>query len=166
MRQFALRHSCSEGCLVYFAVAPLVCTTIRGKGGAGEAAFLANITVNLQSYVDTKRLCQGAQEGVMLPAHITRSPSQLQAQKQMVHHTLNVRLCFIPPPPPQSIMLRWQPPPLNGQNGEITGYKIRYRKGSRRSEASETTGGTQLFKLISGNGHWVSSQLNHNSQCF
>lgn len=48
-------------------------------------------------------------------------------------------------------MLRWQPPPLNGQNGEITGYKIRYRKGSRRSEAAETTGGTQLNKLIDGN---------------
>uniref|UniRef100_A0A4W6F121 Contactin-3 n=1 Tax=Lates calcarifer TaxID=8187 RepID=A0A4W6F121_LATCA len=50
----------------------------------------------------------------------------------------------------QSIMLRWQPPPLNAQNGEITGYKIRYRKGSRRSEAAETTGGTQLNKLIDG----------------
>lgn len=54
--------------------------------------------------------------------------------------------------PPQSILLRWQPPPLNSQNGEITGYKIRYRKGSRRSEAAETTGGTQLNKLIDGNG--------------
>lgn len=54
--------------------------------------------------------------------------------------------------PPQSIMLRWQPPPLSGQNGEITGYKIRYRKGSRRSEVSDTTAGTQLFKLISGKG--------------
>ncbi|XP_058484510.1 neogenin 1a isoform X3 [Solea solea] len=50
----------------------------------------------------------------------------------------------------KSIMLRWQPPPLNGQNGEITGYKIRYRKGPRRSEAAETTGGTQLNKLIDG----------------
>ncbi|XP_039650844.1 neogenin 1a isoform X5 [Perca fluviatilis] len=50
----------------------------------------------------------------------------------------------------KGIMLRWQPPPLNGQNGEITGYKIRYRKGSRRSEAAETTGGTQLYKLIEG----------------
>uniref|UniRef100_A0A672JL07 Contactin-3 n=1 Tax=Salarias fasciatus TaxID=181472 RepID=A0A672JL07_SALFA len=48
------------------------------------------------------------------------------------------------------IMLRWQPPPLSGQNGEITGYKIRYRKGPRRSETAETTGGTQLFKLIDG----------------
>ncbi|KAM6950489.1 neogenin 1a isoform 5-T5 [Lycodopsis pacificus] len=67
-------------------------------------------------------------------------------------------LSDVPSAPPQnltaevqnskSIMLRWQPPPLNGQNGEITGYKIRYRKGSRRSEAAETTGGTQLFKLI------------------
>ncbi|KAM3625876.1 uncharacterized protein V6R79_019048 [Siganus canaliculatus] len=69
-------------------------------------------------------------------------------------------LSDVPSAPPQnltlevqnskSIMLRWQPPPLSGQNGEITGYKIRYRKGSRRSEASETTGGTQLFKLIAG----------------
>ncbi|XP_070816279.1 neogenin 1a isoform X13 [Chaetodon trifascialis] len=69
-------------------------------------------------------------------------------------------LSDVPSAPPQnltlevqnskSIMLRWQPPPLSGQNGEITGYKIRYRKGSRRSEAAETTGGTQLFKLIDG----------------
>ncbi|XP_049453551.1 neogenin 1a isoform X9 [Epinephelus fuscoguttatus] len=67
-------------------------------------------------------------------------------------------LSDVPSAPPQnltlevqnskSIMLRWQPPPLGGQNGEITGYKIRYRKGSRRSEAAETTGGTQLYKLI------------------
>uniref|UniRef100_UPI0037E9232F neogenin 1a n=1 Tax=Semicossyphus pulcher TaxID=241346 RepID=UPI0037E9232F len=67
-------------------------------------------------------------------------------------------LSDVPSSPPQnltlevqnskSIMLRWQPPPLSGQNGEITGYKIRYRKGSRRSEAAEITGGTQLFKLI------------------
>uniref|UniRef100_A0A8C3GBR0 Neogenin 1a n=1 Tax=Cyclopterus lumpus TaxID=8103 RepID=A0A8C3GBR0_CYCLU len=69
-------------------------------------------------------------------------------------------LSDVPSAPPQNltlevqnskgIMLRWQPPPLNGQNGEITGYKIRYRKGSRRSEAAETTGGTQLVKLIDG----------------
>ncbi|XP_062254346.1 neogenin 1a isoform X1 [Platichthys flesus] len=69
-------------------------------------------------------------------------------------------LSDVPSAPPQnltlevqnskSIMLRWQPPPLSGQNGEITGYKIRYRKGSRRSEAAETTGGTQLSKLIDG----------------
>uniref|UniRef100_A0A4W6F0C7 Neogenin 1b n=1 Tax=Lates calcarifer TaxID=8187 RepID=A0A4W6F0C7_LATCA len=62
-------------------------------------------------------------------------------------------LSDVPSAPPQnltlevqnskSIMLRWQPPPLNAQNGEITGYKIRYRKGSRRSEAAETTGGLE-----------------------
>ncbi|XP_008335275.1 neogenin 1a isoform X3 [Cynoglossus semilaevis] len=50
----------------------------------------------------------------------------------------------------KSIMLRWQPPPPNAQNGEITGYKIRYRKGSRRSEAADTTGGRELSKLIDG----------------
>ncbi|XP_076012449.1 neogenin 1a isoform X2 [Genypterus blacodes] len=68
-------------------------------------------------------------------------------------------LSDIPSAPPQnltlevqnskSIMVRWQPPPLGAQNGDITGYKIRYRKGTRRSEA-ETTGGTQLYKLIDG----------------
>uniref|UniRef100_A0AAQ4R1G3 Neogenin 1b n=1 Tax=Gasterosteus aculeatus aculeatus TaxID=481459 RepID=A0AAQ4R1G3_GASAC len=69
-------------------------------------------------------------------------------------------LSDVPSAPPQnltvevqnskSIMLRWQPPPLSGQNGEITSYKIRYRKGYRRSEAAETTAGTQLVKLIDG----------------
>uniref|UniRef100_A0A3B4FYU4 Neogenin 1 n=1 Tax=Pundamilia nyererei TaxID=303518 RepID=A0A3B4FYU4_9CICH len=71
-------------------------------------------------------------------------------------------LSDVPSAPPQnltievhnskSIMLRWQPPPLSGQNGKITGYKIRYRKGSRRSE-SETTEGTQLYKLMDGLEH-------------
>uniref|UniRef100_A0A8C1PMK2 Neogenin 1a n=1 Tax=Cyprinus carpio TaxID=7962 RepID=A0A8C1PMK2_CYPCA len=51
----------------------------------------------------------------------------------------------VPSAPPQnttfevlnskSIMVRWQPPPADAQNGEITGYKIRYRKGTRKSEA-------------------------------
>uniref|UniRef100_A0A3P9C8B7 Neogenin 1b n=1 Tax=Maylandia zebra TaxID=106582 RepID=A0A3P9C8B7_9CICH len=71
-------------------------------------------------------------------------------------------LSDVPSAPPQnltievhnskSIMLRWQPPPPSGQNGKITGYKIRYRKGSRRSE-SETTEGTQLYKLMDGLEH-------------
>ncbi|XP_056881283.1 neogenin 1a isoform X8 [Takifugu flavidus] len=69
-------------------------------------------------------------------------------------------LSDVPSAPPQnltlevqnskSIMLRWQPPPPNSQNGEIINYKIKYRKGSRRSETSDSTSGTQLFKLISG----------------
>uniref|UniRef100_A0A3B3SLI3 Neogenin 1 n=1 Tax=Paramormyrops kingsleyae TaxID=1676925 RepID=A0A3B3SLI3_9TELE len=66
----------------------------------------------------------------------------------------------VPSAPPQnltlevqnskSIMVRWQPPPLGTQNGEIIGYKIRYRKGLRKSEVAETTTGTQLFQLIDG----------------
>lgn len=50
----------------------------------------------------------------------------------------------------QGIMVRWQPPPLSGQNGEITSYKIRYRKVPRRSESAVTTAGTELYKLIDG----------------
>ncbi|XP_064170044.1 neogenin-like isoform X6 [Anguilla rostrata] len=66
----------------------------------------------------------------------------------------------VPSAPPQnltlevhnskSVMVRWQPPPPGTHNGEITGYKIRYRKGVRKSEGMETTSGTQLFKLIDG----------------
>uniref|UniRef100_A0A1A8R278 Neogenin 1 n=1 Tax=Nothobranchius rachovii TaxID=451742 RepID=A0A1A8R278_9TELE len=69
-------------------------------------------------------------------------------------------LSDVPSAPPQNltlevqnskgIMLCWQPPPLSGQNGEITSYKIRYRKGSRRSESAVITAGTQLSKLIDG----------------
>ncbi|XP_072321911.1 neogenin 1a isoform X3 [Eucyclogobius newberryi] len=67
-------------------------------------------------------------------------------------------LSDVPSSPPQnltlevqnskSIVMRWQPPPAQSQNGEITGYKIRYKKGSRRSETADITAGTQLYKLI------------------
>ncbi|XP_021263177.1 neogenin [Numida meleagris] len=50
----------------------------------------------------------------------------------------------------KSIMLHWQPPPAGTQSGQITGYKIRYRKVSRKSDVTESIGGTQLFQLIEG----------------
>ncbi|KAF6131704.1 neogenin 1 [Phyllostomus discolor] len=51
----------------------------------------------------------------------------------------------------KSIMIHWQPPPLATQNGKITGYKIRYRKASRKSDVTETlVTGTQLSQLIEG----------------
>ncbi|MFT7816616.1 neogenin-like isoform X1 [Arapaima gigas] len=50
----------------------------------------------------------------------------------------------------KSVMVRWQPPPPGTHNGEIVSYKIRYRKGLRKSEATEITAGTQLFQLIDG----------------
>uniref|UniRef100_A0AAY4D2Y2 Neogenin n=1 Tax=Denticeps clupeoides TaxID=299321 RepID=A0AAY4D2Y2_9TELE len=53
----------------------------------------------------------------------------------------------VPSSPPQnlilevlnskSIMARWQPPPGDMQNGDITGYKIRYRKAGRKNEVTE-----------------------------
>ncbi|XP_031812520.1 neogenin isoform X10 [Sarcophilus harrisii] len=50
----------------------------------------------------------------------------------------------------KSIVIHWQPPPAGAQNGQITGYKIRYRKSSRKSDVTESVGGTQLFQLIEG----------------
>ncbi|TSL68267.1 Neogenin [Bagarius yarrelli] len=50
----------------------------------------------------------------------------------------------------KGIMVRWQPPPADAQNGEIIDYKIRYKKGTRKSEPLEITTGNQLSKLIDG----------------
>ncbi|MCJ8737399.1 hypothetical protein PDJAM_G00023460 [Pangasius djambal] len=50
----------------------------------------------------------------------------------------------------KSIMVRWQPPPADAQNGEIIDYKIRYKKGTRKSEPLEIITGNQLSKLIDG----------------
>lgn len=36
-------------------------------------------------------------------------------------------------------MIRWQPPPIEEQNGQITGYKIRYRKQTKRHPQAETS---------------------------
>lgn len=120
-----------------------------GREGQGRQCFWSNRTVNLQSYVSTNCFFQGVWEGVMLGHLYSYGP------KNRLSHMHSMQVCVLYPP--QSIMLRWQPPPLTGQNGEITSYKIRYRKGSRRSETSETIGGTQLFKLIGGNGCRLSS---------
>ncbi|XP_061036076.1 neogenin isoform X9 [Eubalaena glacialis] len=49
------------------------------------------------------------------------------------------------------IVIHWQPPPPATQNGQITGYKVRYRKASRKSDVTETlVTGTQLSQLIEG----------------
>ncbi|CAK7301278.1 NEO1 [Vulpes lagopus] len=51
----------------------------------------------------------------------------------------------------KSIVIHWQPPPPATQNGQIIGYKIRYRKASRKSDVTETlVPGTQLSQLIEG----------------
>ncbi|XP_063099503.1 neogenin isoform X11 [Cavia porcellus] len=51
----------------------------------------------------------------------------------------------------KSIMIHWQPPSLSTQNGLITGYKIRYRKASRKSDVTEIlVTGAQLSQLIEG----------------
>lgn len=47
-----------------------------------------------------------------------------------------------------SIIIRWEPPPKESQNGIITGYKIRYKlKGSRRGDTFTTDGNRRLFAL-------------------
>ncbi|XP_061409815.1 neogenin isoform X10 [Lethenteron reissneri] len=49
----------------------------------------------------------------------------------------------------KTIIVRWLPPPQGTQNGPITGYKIRHKKGFRRGE-TENTEGNQLWHQLSG----------------
>ncbi|KAE8617245.1 hypothetical protein XENTR_v10009011 [Xenopus tropicalis] len=48
----------------------------------------------------------------------------------------------------QSILVQWQPPPIGSQNGQIVGYKVRYRKTTRKSETSEILVDAQLSYLF------------------
>lgn len=49
---------------------------------------------------------------------------------------------------PQSIVVRWEPPPDGALNGIITGYKIRYRKqGDRIGETVTCDGVRRIFDL-------------------
>uniref|UniRef100_A0A670ZEW6 Neogenin n=1 Tax=Pseudonaja textilis TaxID=8673 RepID=A0A670ZEW6_PSETE len=50
----------------------------------------------------------------------------------------------------KSIVMHWQPPPTGTHNGQITGYKIRYRKVIRKSDVTEIIVGPQLSQLIEG----------------
>ncbi|NXU90882.1 NEO1 protein, partial [Xiphorhynchus elegans] len=76
------------------------------------------------------------------------------------HDVVARTLSDVPSAPPQnltlevrnskSILVQWQPPPAGTHSGHITGYKIRYRKVSRKSDVTESVGGTQLSQLIEG----------------
>lgn len=47
-----------------------------------------------------------------------------------------------------SIIVRWEPPPIDEQNGIIVGYKIRYKKkGQRRGDTAPTAGNRKFYAL-------------------
>ena len=66
----------------------------------------------------------------------------------------------VPADPPQnvtleaasskSIIVRWEPPPRESQNGIITGYKLRWRKKGRGRSDVVTTDGSRRLYAISG----------------
>jgi len=68
----------------------------------------------------------------------------------------------IPADPPQnvtiepasssSIIVRWEPPPKESQNGVLTGYKLKWRKSGKSSSGSQTvsTDGSRRLYAISG----------------
>ncbi|KAL1140726.1 hypothetical protein AAG570_000656, partial [Ranatra chinensis] len=50
-----------------------------------------------------------------------------------------------------SVIVRWEPPPREGRNGVITGYKVRYRmKGGRGRSETVTTGGDIRMYVLTG----------------
>ncbi|XP_031342956.1 neogenin isoform X2 [Photinus pyralis] len=46
-----------------------------------------------------------------------------------------------------SIIIRWEPPPPEGQNGVITGYKLRFRKVNKKGDTITTPGNLRIFPL-------------------
>lgn len=44
-------------------------------------------------------------------------------------------------------MIRWEPPPVDEQNGQITGYKIRYRKHKKQPETQTTPANARKYEL-------------------
>jgi hypothetical protein len=51
----------------------------------------------------------------------------------------------------QTMLLRWEAPPSDSQNGVITGYKIRYRKqGTRKTDMTWTTDGSERAHTLTG----------------
>ena len=63
----------------------------------------------------------------------------------------------VPADPPQnvtleaasskSLIVRWEPPPPESQNGIITGYKLRWRKKGGEPEVVTTDGSRRLFAV-------------------
>lgn len=43
--------------------------------------------------------------------------------------------------------MRWEPPPEDGQNGPITGYKVRYRKIGRKADTLSTPSNQRVLLL-------------------
>ncbi|XP_053972806.1 neogenin isoform X5 [Hylaeus volcanicus] len=65
----------------------------------------------------------------------------------------------VEPASPTSIIIRWEPP-LEGQNGIITGYKIRYRRQDRSSQpVTITTEGNQRSRVLTGLERHVGYQV-------
>lgn len=58
------------------------------------------------------------------------------------------------------MIVRWEPPPKESQNGIIVGYKIRFKlKGSRRGDTVTTDGNRRLFAITGKNKELYGNNL-------
>lgn len=63
----------------------------------------------------------------------------------------------------QTVYVRWEPPSKDGQNGVITGYKVRYRKKDMRGKGDTLTaaGNQRLFAIQNLDKSSVSINIYH-----
>nr|XP_034191892.1 neogenin isoform X4 [Osmia lignaria] len=110
-----------------------------------ETTSTVHELVDLVPYTEYNIKVQAVNEngpGVFSKDIVVRTYS---AQPTQPPHNVTVE-----PVSPTSIIIRWEPP-LEGQNGIITGYKIRYRRHDRGSQpVTITTEGNQRSRVLTG----------------
>jgi neogenin len=61
----------------------------------------------------------------------------------------------------KSLIVRWEPPPPESQNGIITGYKLRWRKAKGGEPEVVTTDGSRRLFAITGLKNGKEYQVKH-----
>jgi hypothetical protein len=66
----------------------------------------------------------------------------------------------------KSLIVRWEPPPPESQNGIITGYKLRWRKAKGGEPEVVTTDGSRRLFAITGLKNGKEYQVKHSLKKF
>lgn len=61
----------------------------------------------------------------------------------------------------QTLLVRWEPPPVTDQNGVITGYKLRFKKDGDRKGMATTVDANQRSYALKGEYSCLLPSVHH-----